>query len=613
MVPRFVSLVFVAVLLALPLAALGQSQDPAKGVDYRLIIACPGAEQLTSECPIRVVDGADALGDPSLAMDPFNPTNLILASLHGSGDNSGAPSPKSRSGQVFTTHTSTNHGVGWTDKPFYPPGAVSARAYGEHPQVAITHFGQAFIGSLYSVPGNPAGRFDYVIAAQKFKSLGDINNNQDVSGDYNADYIGSYYSGSRINQFWYLFNPVTDNMTMVWHESATPYSQPRPEGLPQIAKTMDGVIPRSARTPSPVVPDLPGLPGLPSAQARDAQQANGSARSMIGLSWTTSVMRDDYEPWEYTIGPCQSSTNPVISEGLLYIGCVVAKDQGVFEWDPSLEPGTIAMFRFDPDGGEPQYIGPTPITGGAPKLGVRSDGRMALATADVDDNGTLRLDVSYGTFYNSTQTVIWNGIHSYGHNMPALDATVKRVAANVQDITYREYSGVVHLIVKQVLGPDTAGLMLQPSIRKSIVAVDEKYGYLDDHHFDMGNPLNRSQDSTLLTMSDAVFNDITDDFLQLHPGPFRYNDRNLGRTYQREFFAIGDYGVILFGEVIEITDLRFAPAVPPPPPPPPPVAAPVAATIQTIAPVAALTASGLLARNFATAKRKNLVKADKKR
>ncbi len=597
---RYATIVLLGLCLALPLAALGQTADPAKGVDYRIVVDCPGAAFLTNECPLRVIDGADALGDPSLAVDPFNPNNLILASLHGTGDHFDAPSPKSRGGQVFTTHTSTNHGVSWNDRPFNPPAAVSRDAFGEHPQVTVTPFGQAFIGSLYSVPGNPEGRFDYVIAAQKFKSLSDINNNQDTSGDFNAQFLGAVNPGSRINQMWYSFNPLTDNMTMVWHESATKFSAP-PAGVPRIANSMDAVIPLFAKVPAL------GL-GL------DAQPNGSGAQSLISLVWTTADARSSYEGWEHQIAPCQRATNPVISEGYLYIGCQVAKDQGVFSWNPAAEPGDVEIFRLDPDGGEPEYLGPASIKGGAPKLGVRSDGRMALATAGIGPDGNLVLDTAYGAYSNSTGRVHWGPVHHYGKQFPAIGSQFDLVEANVQDVTYREYSGVVHMIIKQVIERNTGSAgVLEPTIRKSIVAVDEVYGYLDDHHFDIGALVNRTQDQQLLTQSDGVFNDLTDDFLQLHAAPYRYNDRNLGPTYQREFFAIGDYGVILFGELIEITDLRFAPAIPPPPPPPPPVPAAAAATLQAVAPAAALTASGLLARNFATAKRKNTVKADKKR
>jgi len=607
----------VTVLLLLAFAGPSLAQTaPDKGVEYSLVIACPGVQDYagySTSCPIRAVDSEDAMGDPSIAVDPDRPENLIIASLHGSGDSNG-PAAKSRSGQAFTTFTSTNHGASWWDNPFTPPDEIGFDAYGEHPAVTIDPYGHVFVGSLYAVPAG-GDRYDSVIAAQKFRSLDTINSEQD--GSFNADYLGPVHAGNRIRQMWFLFNPITDNMTMVWTEQTTAWSG-EAEGGERVGESLEAVLPRprgeadvpasdGAHRTGPIASWNGGAArGRPTAAADQAAAAD-EPRSVIGVVWTGADLNTSYEyqPGEEAIGPCETSTNPVLSEGLLYIGCKVA-DEGTFRWNPGTRPGTVEMFRMDPDGGTPEYIGASPVVGGKPKLGVRSDGRMALLTADVED-GKLRLDGAYGQYDPATGRVAWGAVQHYGGDVESQDGPELR-DANVQDMIYREYSGVLHLVLKQVLGPASGPALtarLEPTLDKAVVAIDEKHGFLAELDLDVGAPLNRSQDPVLLSQSDAVFNDISDDFLELPPGPFEYQGKSLGASYQREFIAVADYGIVLFAEVIERTNLRgpAPPGLPDPPPPPNPAPAPAATPAAATA--GALTTAALLAGSVAIAKRKH--------
>src|SRR5688572_28321298 len=99
-------------------AAPPPAQAQAAGVEYQILITCPDAgdtsistsTQPGGSCPVRAIDGDDLMGDPSLAVDPLRPENLILASRHGQVNGNG-PTTKSREGQVFTTFTSQNAGA----------------------------------------------------------------------------------------------------------------------------------------------------------------------------------------------------------------------------------------------------------------------------------------------------------------------------------------------------------------------------------------------------------------------------------------------------------------------------------------------------------------------
>src|ERR1041384_6696439 len=162
----------------LPWSALGEA--PSGGaVQYTLKIDCPGTRAATggafSSCPVRAVDSEDMMGAPELAVDPVDPSNLIIASLHGGVHNGGAaglttgvcdpgPTPKSRCGQVFTTFTSDDHGASWVDNPFVPPQDVGQDAYGEHPGITIDPNGHVYVGSLHAMPKG-SWPFQYLIAA----------------------------------------------------------------------------------------------------------------------------------------------------------------------------------------------------------------------------------------------------------------------------------------------------------------------------------------------------------------------------------------------------------------------------------------------------------------
>lgn len=710
----------VGALLATGLSPSTSAQG--SGVRYELHLQCPSEPATFSfqipprtdtGCPIRAVDGGDLMGDPSLAVDPLRPENLIIGSLHGQNYPGEGPDAKSRQGQVFTTFTSQDAGAYWIDNPYVPPEEIED-AYGQHPQVTIDPYGHVFVGSLYAVP--QGSRFDYVIGAQKFENIDTINEEQtDSDGGYHVDYITPVHNQSRIHQMWFLFNPATDNMTMVWHESPAGVVQPPPcddeEGVlvaaagvyvlprgqnPEIwqetngkaglqtsttcpgdpdswifaATSLDAVRDRfgfpPAATPSsspatvappaaglkpagavqaaprfamgglPVAPATTTTPpvdassmvirkategpdslqawvrSLPSAPkavaATDNATANATAPGVIGLVWTTADTDTPYLRQNATrvIGPCSASTNPVLSFGLLYIGCVADPAAGEFRWRPETEAGTVELFRLHPDGGEPEYMGAAPPMPGTPRLGVRSDGRLALVSAGAADGGLL-FGAAFGRYEPADQRIVWSRQLSLGSAILPVDDAQRVQAGAIQDVIYREQSGALHVILKTTIDHTAEGTLDRlglpaPNIRKDIIALDEEYGLLAHVPLDIGDPLVRSQDSTIMGAAEAVFQDISDDFLQLPPGPFTYAGKDLGADYQREFFAIADYGTVLFAELVEVTELR-APGLAPPPIPPPAVTAP--ATTGLLAPVAGLTATGLLALSMAAHRRKN--------
>lgn len=582
-----------ACLVAGPLLPGATADVPA--VEYELLLACPDGAQF---CPGLAEDASDAMGAPALAVDPDRPEHMIIASLHGFPDNPGAPSERSRDGQAFTTFTTQNQGRSWVDNPFTPPERLGGGAYGEHPAITIDPYGHVFIGSLYSVP-QEAGGFESVIAAQKFRSIGDIDSNQD--GEYRVQYLSPVAPNATIEQLWFEYNRITDNMTMVWHETGPQAAPPPPdENGSALPAAVDRLLDSTTQT----------------TQAEE--EAEEAPKGAIGVVWTSADVNSSYrqQPPEETIRPCADSTNPVIRDDWLYIGCKAGG--GDFRWDPQVAPGDIALFRMHPDGGTPQYLGTAPVAEGAPKIGVRSDGRIALMTSDVTD-GRLRLDAVFGQYDPDTGRIAWGDVRHHGSDLPPIGDGTVLLEANIQDMMYREFSGVIQIVLKRFverpgedpLTPQTDAL--EPEIFKSVVAIDETYGVLDRIDLDIGDFGVRTRDPDLMAYSDEAYNDDADDFLELPPGDHRYNDQHLGVGYQREFFAVGSYGIVLFAEVIEKTELRGPAWATPPPPPPPPVPAPAPAGTLALAGAGALSATAIATGASISSKRKQASGAGKKK
>lgn len=560
-------------------------------VKYQLIIDCPqlrvgGAVDINDvRCPVRAEDGQDAMGSPSVAVDPRNPNYLVMASLHG-GDGDG-PSERSRDGQVFTTFTSQNHGASWGDNPFSGPREMQD-AFGEHPQITLDPYGRVYVGSLYAKPTG-GGSYDWVIAAQKFKNLQQVDSQQSASdGSFNVQFLDTVGANNQITQYWFLFDPKTENMTILWHE--------RPHA------SLGGAAQKKA---------LPGLAD-PLAPRQDAQ-AEPFAGGMIVSAVTTSAPKSRYlyTPDEYLIGPCSASTNPVISEGYVYVGCVADPANGGFRWNPGTKPGTVELFRFLPDDQKPQYLGSSPIVGGSPKLGVRSDGRLAVFSTQPSPEGRTLLVGAFGHYRDGK--IDWSPLYEYGKKIRPLSLERKIIETAIQDMEYRENSGAVHLILKErvqataalSLDSPTAG-SAQPTFVKTLVAIDERYGLLAKIDLDIGNMANRTVDPTLLANPDGLYNDLSDDIVQLPPRPYTYNEQDLGERYQREFLAVGDYGFVIFAEIIEITDIQ-APGVPPAAAPAVPLAAPAAVlnASTVVLWTGGLALSGLFAAAMLANRRKN--------
>lgn len=572
---------------------------PPSNVEYQFILDCPeraaarvSLNTVPFECPVKAIDEADIMGSPSVAVDWQDPTRLILASLHG-GDGAG-PTDRSRDRQPFTTFLSEDAGATWNDRPYVPPGRVGRGAFGEHPQIHSDLLGHVWVGSMYSRKVDSPSGWNYTIVPQKFRDFNEALQRQGGSGEYHAKYVPTYYPDNLVEQFWFIYDPITNLMTMVWNEKA--------------------VIPAESTS----APNLLGG-ARPGAQDLDVKPV-----SAIGVAWSGPRWQEDWERVgnrSSLIGPCLKTTNPVISEGWIYIGCMVdpdeAKNHTAYRWNKNPQPGQIDLFRFEPGFQNLTHLGAAPVKGGSPKLGVRSDGRLALFTTGVVGD-QYRLVGAWGKADPKSKTAHWEPPKQYGDDILRPQPGRRLLEANIQDLILREYSGAVHLILKlryESIGIslDNPTAALKSVFEKVVAAVHYDYGVLKVYNFDIGNQRNRTSLSTDVRNPNAVFNDLTDDLFELPPANYTYcpgaiqsNCRELGETYQREFFAVGDFGIIIFGELIEITSLRQGAGVQAPPNPPAVASPAISGTIATMLTVSVGTAlAGLLALKLVLNRRKD--------
>jgi hypothetical protein len=582
------SILFVALTATLVApSAFAAAHSLPSNVHYELRLDCP--QSLTIQpntqpggrpnsvgitCPIRALDEDDLMGSPSIAVDANNPNNLVLASLHGTdGD---GPTDRSRGRQPFTTFISTDHGAHWTDRPYNSPDRLRG-ALGEHPQVFIDPLGHVYVGSLYSRRAeNSLSGWNFTIVPQKFKDYNDAVLHQMMSGDYNARFLNTFFPDQMVDQFWFVHDPKTNLMTTVWNERHVE------------AKGATSILP-------PV--------GGPAAEGH----------SVVGLAWSSSKPTDGWTRANRSrlVGPCLTTTNPVLSQGQIYIGCMVNTNETGYAYAKSPRLGQVDIFRFNVGSDLPTFLGTAPLRGGQPLLGVRADGRVVLLSAFVGSDGAFKLAAAFGQADPKKPRMSWTTTHNYGDDILKPTIGRKILSTTMQDVMYREGSGVVQIIIKQQFEPlgitvDNPLSILQSQYNKVIVAIHETYGVLTTINLDVGNRLNRtifSGMNPLAANPEAVFNDLTDDLVQLPPQDWKYKTEKLDH-YQREFFAVGDYGTVIFGELIELTNLK-APGPAPPEPAPPPNPTPAI----TVSPAGLITGSvatalvGLLALKLALARR----------
>lgn len=351
---------------------------------------------IRATCPYRIIDDADLMGSPQIAVKADDPNSIAFFSLHGAGTTDG-PTPRSRdpnpegtatlTGLSHTTFTSPDEGVTWFDNPWGTDG------FGEHVTGVMDAEGNLYIGALWSKRLGD-GEFDYVIKVYK-----EQDGRFKISNYQPSKTFANRAAGNLIDQANLVFvpsqklfpaPPLDENQT----SNAT---APADEG--QLGNRTDPDA-FSRNNPN----DRVMLVWY--EQARDWRNSTTDKSSWIDAAWTDTSARDNWTRLakEQLIGPCMAASNPVQWNGKAYVACVA--DAG-YRGRSRAHIGDIDIWSIDPITGETDIVAFTNAVGGQPKLTAREDGYMALTSTRVLSEDEVDVQMTFG-WYGSNWANAWN-------------------------------------------------------------------------------------------------------------------------------------------------------------------------------------------------------------
>lgn len=347
-------------------------------------------------CPIRVIDGLDFLGNPSLTMDPTNPERMAFTSLHANYNPGDGPSRLSRNsaysrGQLHTTFVSVDGGACWSDNPYVAPAEIRppfGDGFGEDNHGLIDGFGQLYVATHYARRAGGNEKYEHHIATWKFDAtLGDLCNGP---VGVSAGVVGFDYA--QVNQI-FATREVGNPITGSWVLDVCP---PKPID-PNSTGLLDDLLCEN--------PNLEFVGLLWHEQGWNNKTAqfpamDGSSATRNLTSWVTGAIttKELFTNWtrlpdKMAIGPCITTTNPVTyidrraasnqrsDASKVYIGCVA--DWG-FDAIPNVKRGEIVLFEMDLIKGVSKPIRKTTLEGGEPILTASPEGYLVLMTVKVE-------------------------------------------------------------------------------------------------------------------------------------------------------------------------------------------------------------------------------------
>lgn len=530
-----------ALTLLLPLVAATLHPADAQGVGggYGVTFVCPpivssdaapqsvpSPSQAAPTCPAYIFDAEDVMAQPRLVVDGRDPGLLAFNALHGGSGiraptQDPQPTPRSRDNAVHQPHTtfvSTDKGADWQDHryasplatthesqpplpiPLTPPTQTSNQVFGEDNAMVADRHGKLTIASLYSVRDQAGGPVRFRVVAWREGRIGDAL-------DYDRGYVvlSPTDANATIDSLNAVDVPEAHQTVLAWRET--------------------------------------GSDGKAWLQVAHLPQDDG------GAQWT---LLDRAQ----RIGPCAAVSNPIDSQGVLYVGCLPAAG---YAGAPA--KGQAQMHEVFPGNWTSQRIGPTPVLGATSLTLASADalshGMMVLA------GGGIREGAPEALLAVGVKGAAWGHLHDYGPQMTDLPAHVGtpllEVRINALDVLGA--SGTVHFLYMERYS--VQGSSGQQEFAKEYGVATANGRFLGKFGLNYGDPQARMAISPQVTgASGEDFNDQHDSIVTVH-------DRT-GK--ERTFVAFGDYGAVRFAEVVEVQ---------PPPLVIPPLSAPVA--IPTLA------------------------------
>lgn len=503
-------------------------------------------------CPFRIVDDADLLGSPQIAVHPNDPNSMAIFSLHGAGTDEG-PTPRSRdpspegvsvTGLSHSTFTSVEEGMSWYDNPWGTDG------FGEHASGVMDRDGNIYIAALWSKRLGD-GNFDYVTKLYK-----------ESEGRYQI----STYQPSKTIANRAEGNPIEES-NLVYIKAATKF--PPGNITENSTSNLTGPADPSQVGNSTRGDDVGGnhpddrVMVVWHERALDWRNSTTGKSSWIDAAWTDTTDKDNWTRLADTelIGPCMAASNPVAYNGQMYVACVA--DAG-YNGRSRARIGDIDIWRVNPLTGESEIVDFTRLVGGRPRLAAREDGYMAVASVDLESEHNVDAQVAFGWYGRNwdhkqntgsdlhrligmTGTTEQTGGVETGDPIPAREARITAMALtdehNTLFLAYMERSNTT-------IPPPDANPNPNPTrfieYRKIVTTFDQcGAGPVDAYDLQTGvarHPFQNEADITGEEVGNAtgVFDDLQD-------GMQYYVDDD-GVEYV--YFVYGDHGVLQYGALI---------------------------------------------------------------
>lgn len=606
----------------IPLVVDGTPVDQDDGLPVRGTIEfwCPNVDGQTAvqdgtntltmraTCPYRIIDDADLMGSPQLAVKQSDPNSMAFFSLHGAGSTEG-PSPRSRdpspdgvntlTGQSHTTFTSPDMGRDWFDNPHGSDG------FGEHASGAMDKDGNLYISFLWSKRlGND--EFDYVIKVYK-----EQDGRFEIGNYQPSKTFPNRAAGNRIEEANMVYVPAA---TLFPTDNATDGNSTGNATGP----ADDGDIGNSTQGSSAGLHNSPDdrVVVLWHERARDIANATTGKSSWIDAAWSDTSSADNWTRLapDQLIGPCMAASNPVQWNGKAYIACVADAGYGARS---RAHIGDIDVWSIDPRTGLTTLEGISHLVGGTPRLAARDDGRMAMTTTRVLSEDEVQVQLEYGWYGRhwdvarnygpelhrlASNTLVSNGaIPPSAPRPPPASNSVReaRITAlamtNQEDTVFLTY--MERLNVGDVQDPNPNNPFISPDsvieYKKLVATFTPCTG--PDNVFDLQVGTQRHP------FAEAIVGNQTGVFDDLQDGMQTWTDPGDGG--QRVYFVYGDHGVIQYGALVATSSpsaLSLNCVSPPPAPFLPTAAIPSALSATSPASMLVGATVGLTAASMAT-------------
>lgn len=550
----------------------------AQGAQTTLCFWCPSLEgtpsvndgtntlTLRATCPYRIIDDADLLGSPQIAVNQNDPNSVAFFSLHGGGSTDG-PTPRSRdpspdgmaavTGLSHTTFTSQDMGRSWHDNPWGTDG------FGEHIAGTMDADGNLYIGALWSKRLGE-GRFDYVIKLYK-----EQDGRYQISTYQPSKTFSNRASGNTIDEVSLVYVPdwtPPQAANATWNQTAN-NTAPADQSDVGNSTSGDDYGQRNSADDR--------IMAVWFERALDWRNSTTGKSSWIDAAWTDTTARDNWTRLEDSqlIGPCMAASNAVVWGGKAYVACVA--DAG-YNGRSRARIGDIDVWSIDPMTGKTTLEEHTRLVGGNPRMTSRPDGYMAIASARVAGPTEIDVQVNFGWYGR-----IWQGPQNVGGDLHRNAGTDRVREARITAMALNQETNTLFLAYMERINMTAEAPEPNPSTLNPGPGQAIEYHKILATMGECTNGLVEAYDLQLGVarhpFADGTVGDTTGVFDDLQDGMALWTDPSNGE--ERIYFAYGDHGVIQYGALLGDAGGIPCPVIAPPVTiPPPPIPAALSAT-----------------------------------